>query len=177
MSFILNDKVFFVVQGFLKYNSFGLGVKLRAFFYKPFFKRFGKNVQIQDGVTIKYPSDFEMGDNVKVGQHCFFVGKGGLSIGNNVLIGAGTKIITSNHNFEDIDTPMNEQGLSFKPINIEDDVWFGFDVKVLGGSKIRKGSIVGTNSLINAKDFPEFSIIGGTPAQVIRSRTNQNNRS
>jgi len=170
MSFIFNDKVFFVMQGLLKYNAFGFGVKLRAFFYRPFFKKFGKNVQIQDAVTIKYPSDLEIGNNVKVGQYCFFVGKGGLTIGNNVLIGAGTKIITSNHNFEDIDKPITEQGLSFVEVLIENDVWFGFDVKVLGGSTVRTGTIVATNSVINGKDFPAYTIIGGTPATVIKHR-------
>ena len=166
----MSDKLFFIVQGFLKYNAFDFGMVLRRFFYKPFFKSFGKNIQIRDGVTIKYPSEMMWGDNLKIGQHCFFVGKGGLNIGNNCMIGAGTKIITSNHNFEDVEKPMAEQGLAFEAIVIEEDVWFGFDVKVLGGSVIKKGSIVGTNSLVNAKIFAAYSIIAGTPAKLIRTR-------
>jgi len=165
----MKDKLFFIVQGFLKYNAFGFGVSLRSFFYKPFFKSFGNNIQIQDGVTIKYPSEMQWGNNIKIGQHCFFVGKGGLKIGNNNLIGAGTKIITSNHNFDATDIPMIEQGLSFNEVIIEEDVWFGFDVKVLGGSVIKKGSIVGTNSLVN-QTFEPFSVIGGTPAKLIKKR-------
>ncbi len=166
----MRDKLFFIVQGFLKYNAFDFGMTLRQFFYKPFFKSFGKNIQIRDGVTIKYPSDIEWGDNIKIGQHCFFVGKGGLKIGNNALIGSGTKIITSDHNFEDIDTPIVEQGLLFKSVYIEENVWFGFDVKVLGGSIIGKGCIVGTNAVINNKKFESFSVIAGTPAKLIRKR-------
>ena len=166
----MSDKLFFIVQGFLKYNAFDFGVLLRSFFYKPFFKRLGKNVQIRDGVTIKYPSEIEFGDNIKLGPHCFFVGKGGLKIGNNVLIGAGTKVITSNHNFENTEQPISEQGLSFKSIIVEEDVWMGFDVKVLGGSLIRKGSVIGTNSFINDKQFEENSIIAGTPAKFIKYR-------
>ena len=170
MSILFNDQVFFVVQGFLKYNAFDFGVKLRSFFYKPFFKKFGKNVQIRDGVTIKYPSEFELGDNIKIGQHCFFVGKGRLKIGNNILIGAGAKIITSNHNFEDSTSPIYDQGLSFKEVIIEDGVWIGFDVKILGGSWVKKGTIVGTNSVINGREFPEMVIIAGSPAKIIRYR-------
>ena len=170
----MRDKIFFVVQGFLKYNAFNSGVKLRAIFYKPFFKKFGKHVQISDGVTIKYPSEFEVGSNVKIGQHCFFVGKGGLSIGDNVLIGAGSKIITSNHNFENTELPIAEQGISFEKVLIEEDVWLGFDVKVLGGSIIRKGTIVGTNSLINGNEFPSMSIVAGTPAKLIKTRLKRN---
>lgn len=166
----MKDKLFFIIQGFLKYNAFDFGMNLRSFFYKPFFKKFGKNVKIRDGVTIKYPSEMEFGDNIKIGPYCFFVGKGGLIIGDNALIGAGTKIITSNHNFENVEVPISNQGLAFKNILIEEDVWFGFDVKVLGGSIIRKGSIIGTNTFINDKHFDPFSIIAGTPAKVIKSR-------
>lgn len=168
----MSDKLFFIVQGFLKYNAFDFGMTLRRLFYRPFFKSFGKNIQIRDGVTIKYPSEIELGNNIKIGQNCFFVGKGGLKIGNNNLIGAGTKIITSNHNFEDIEKPISNQGLSFEPILIEEDVWFGFDVKVLGGSEIKKGCIVGTNSVVNHKKFEAYSVIGGTPAKLIRKRNN-----
>jgi acetyltransferase-like isoleucine patch superfamily enzyme len=166
----MKDKIFFVVQGFLKYNAFDFGMNLRSFFYRPFFKTFGKNVKIRDGVTIKYPSEIEMGDGVKIEPYCIFVGKKGLKIGNNTLIGAGTKIITSNHNHEDIDIPIAQQGLSFVKVEIGEDVWFGFDVKVLGGSVIGKGCVVGTNSLISNKVFDEYSIIAGTPAKFIRSR-------
>lgn len=166
----MSDRLFFIVQGFLKYNAFDFGMTLRRIFYRPFFKSFGKNIQIRDGVTIKYPSEMEWGNNLKIGQQCFFVGKGGLSIGDNTMIGAGTKIITSNHNFEDTELPMTQQGLSFKPVRIEDDIWFGFDVKVFGGSVIRKGSIVGTNTVVNNKEFEPYSIIAGTPAQLIRKR-------
>jgi maltose O-acetyltransferase len=166
----MNDRIFFIVQGFLKYNAFDLGITLRRILYKPFFKSFGKNVQISDGVTIKYPSEIELGENIKIGQSCFLVGKGGLKIGNNNLIGAGTKIITSNHNFEDMEKVIIEQGLSFNSVLIEDDVWFGFDVKILGGTIIRQGSIIGTNSVINNKQFDPYSIIAGTPAKLLRKR-------
>jgi acetyltransferase-like isoleucine patch superfamily enzyme len=171
----MKDKVFFIVQGFLKYNAFDFGMTLRRFFYKPFFKSFGKNIKIRDGVTIKYPSEIEFGNDVKIEPYCFFVGKGGLKLGNNVLVGAGTKIITSSHNFEDPTQSIREQGLSFTPVEIGDDVWFGFDVKVLGGSVVKKGSIVGTNSLINSKTFEPFSIIAGTPAKLIKYRDSSEN--
>ena len=65
---------------------------------------------------------------------------------------------------------MFEQGLSFTPVVIEEDVWFGFDVKVLGGSVIRKGSIIGTNSVLNNKQFEPYSVVAGTPAEFIRYR-------
>ncbi|MCX5642436.1 MAG: acyltransferase, partial [Candidatus Omnitrophica bacterium] len=43
---------------------------------------------MKDGVTFKYPSDIEIGDNCVIGEFCYLVGKGGLKIGNDVLIGS-----------------------------------------------------------------------------------------
>lgn len=166
----MKDRLFFIVQGFLKYNAFEFGVLLRSLFYAPFFRSFGKNVRIRDGVSIKYPSEINIGSNIKIEHNCILVGKGGLSIGDNCLIGAGTKIITSNHNFDSLDEPVFLQGLSFKPVIIENDVWFGFDVKVLPGSEVGEGTIVGANTLINGVKIEKKSIVAGTPVRIIRKR-------
>lgn len=162
------DKIFFFIQAILKYNSFNLGIKLRYWLYKPFFKKFGKNIQIKDGVTFKYPSDIELENNIIIGEYCYFVGKSGLKIGNNVLIGAGSKIITSSHNYHNADKAIYEQGMNFKEVEIENNVWLGFDVKILSGSKIKEGSIVGTNSVVNSQFQEKNILIGGTPAQKLK---------
>ncbi len=167
---IKNDKLFFTVQSFLKYNSFDFGIKLRSFFYRPFFKKMGKNIVIKDGVTFKYPSEIEIGNNCKIGEFSYFVGKGGLTIGNNFLMGAGSKIITSKHNFENIDLPIFYQGLDFEKIEIGDGVWLGFDVKIFGNSKIGNDVILGANTIVKNMKIPDYSVAVGMPAKIIRSR-------
>lgn len=164
------DKVFFFIQALLKYTAFNVGIKLRYFLYKPFFKKFGKNIQIKDGVTFKYPSEIEIGDSSVIGEYCYFVGKGGLILGNYVLIGAGSKIITSTHNYINIDIPIYQQGLSFEKVEIGDNVWMGFDVKILAGSKIADGSIIATNSVVNSVFVDKNIIIAGSPAKFIKYR-------
>jgi acetyltransferase-like isoleucine patch superfamily enzyme len=99
----------------------------------------------------------------------YLLGGGGLKIGNDVLIGAGTKIITSSHNFNNTEMSIRAQGLNFKPLIIGNDVWLGFNVIVLGGVEIGNGVIVGANSLVN-KDISDFSIMAGSPAKLIRKR-------
>ncbi|MGL5056942.1 MAG: CatB-related O-acetyltransferase [Fusobacteriaceae bacterium] len=54
-------------------------------------------------------------------------------------------------------------------IIIEDDVWIGANVVILSGVKIGRGSIIGAGSIVT-KDIPRYSIVGGNPARVIRSR-------
>lgn len=164
------DKIFFFIQSLLKYNSFNFGIKLRSLLYKKFFKNFGVNIQIKDGVTFKYPSEIEIGNNCVIGEYCYIVGKGGLQIGNDVLIGSGTKIVTSEHNFTNMSFLIREQGLSFVPIRIENNIWIGFNVVILAGSKISEGSIVGANSLINRSFHEKNIILFGSPAKVYKER-------
>ncbi len=78
-------------------------------------------------------------------------------------------IITNTHNFENCDIPMRTQGLKNISVTIEDDVWIGSRVIILPGIKIGKGSIIGAGAVVT-KDVPEYSIVGGVPAKLIRSR-------
>jgi len=65
---------------------------------------------------------------------------------------------------------MMDQGMgSFVPIVIEDDVWIGANATILKGVRISRGSIVGSGAVVT-KDVPPYSIVGGNPAKIIRSR-------
>jgi acetyltransferase-like isoleucine patch superfamily enzyme len=161
--------LFYFFQGLLKYTPFKIGIYLRRIIYRPFFNSFGKGVIIHDNVLFKFPSEMSIGNNVQIAQNTIFVGKGGLKIGNDVMIGAGTKIITSTHNYGRKDISMRVQGLSFRPVCINEDVWFGFNVIVLGGVNIGKGSIIGANSVVNM-DIESYSIAAGLPAKIISKR-------
>lgn len=127
-------------------------------------------MRIFDAVVIKYPNEIELGDNATVNQFSYVVGMGGLFIGKNAMLGAGTKIATTTHNYDNVDEPMAKQGLAFSKIIIEDDVWTGFNVVILGGSVIKKGSVIAANTVINSKEFEAYSVIGGVPGKLIRIR-------
>lgn len=171
---MLSNKAFFLIQSCLKYFPFKLGIKLRRILYPTFFKKFGKAIVIHDNVLFKYPSDIELGDNITFNQGNYVVGKGGLLIGSDVMIGAGTKITTTTHNFSSVDLPMNQQGISFNKIEIGNDVWFGFDVKVLAGATIGNGSICATSTVITAIDIPSYSVVAGVPAKIKSNRKKNN---
>lgn len=85
-------------------------------------------------------------------------------------MGPNCCILNSNHIFDRIDIPMIEQGSVIgKRIIIEDDVWIGQNVIMTAGRHIPKGSVIGAGCLL-CKDFPEYSIVGGNPSKLIRSR-------
>lgn len=114
--------------------------------------------------------------NITVSEGCF-IGSGckiiaydkPVIIGSNVLMASGTTIITRNHNFEDRDELIKNQGYSNAKIIIEDDVWLGFNSLILPGVTIGKGAVVAANSVVT-KDVPPYYVVGGVPAKFIKER-------
>jgi acetyltransferase-like isoleucine patch superfamily enzyme len=100
-----SNRVFFAIQGFIKYLPFSWAAHLRPMIYRPFFAAMGENVRILDGVTIKYPDEIRLGNDVTINEGCYIVGLGGLTMGNDVMVGAGTKIVTTSHASERTDGP------------------------------------------------------------------------
>ncbi len=85
-------------------------------------------------------------------------------------MGPNVFIVTANHRFDRIDIPMCEQGNSeSKQTIIEDDIWIGRQVIFTSGRTVKRGSIIAAGTVLT-KDFPEYSIIGGNPAKLIRYR-------
>jgi maltose O-acetyltransferase len=80
-------------------------------------------------------------------------------------------MMANTHLFDRTDIPMRKQGR--KPTQDQvifgDDVWIGRDVMIIGSKNIKKGSIVGARCVLT-KNFPEYSIVGGNPSKLIRSR-------
>ena len=135
----------------------------------------GNNVTLKEGVIIdsglinNIGEGLFVGDNVGISQNCFLQASGKLSIGNNVIIGPGTKIFTENHNFDDLNSFINTQGVKRADVSIESGAWIGSNVVVLMGVTIGAGSIVAAGSVVN-KDIEANTIYGGIPARKISTR-------
>lgn len=133
------------------------------------FKRIGRNFLLGRRIIFSSPQNIDIGDNVFINAGCILHGEGGLTIGDDTLIGPYTTIWTSNHNFADARVPIREQGHSCAPVKIDRDVWIGALVTIVAGVTIGEGSVVGANAVVT-KDVPSFSVVAGNPARVIRLR-------
>ena len=56
---------------------------------------------------------------------------------------------------------------------IENDVWIGYESLIMPGVKIGNGAVIGSKSVV-VKDIPDYAIVGGNPAQIIRKRFDDN---
>jgi len=136
-----------------------------------------ENISIHDNVYIGhntilkgyYKNEMVIGEGTWIGQQCFFHSAGGIQIGKNIGIGPGVKILTSYHKDTDVSIPILHEKLKFRPVIIEDNADLGVNSIIMPGVTIRKGTQVGAGAVVT-KDFPEYSVIAGVPAKLIRIR-------
>lgn len=147
---------------------YSLGAKhVRRLCAKLMFDKCGRNVNIEHGAFLASGKGIEIGDNSGIGTNCRITGP--LSIGNDVMMAPGVNIITQNHEISDITIPMRLQTAEKKKITICDDVWIGVNAIILPGITVGKGSVIAGGAVVT-KDVEPYTIVGGNPARVIRSR-------
>ena len=155
------------------------------------FARLGQGVVFEPGVLVFHPENIEIGDNVYVGhnailkgyyqnkmvigsgtwigQQCFFHSAGGLTIGCNVGIGPGVKIITSFHAEEGIQIPILHSRIEFAQVVIGDDSDIGVGAILLPGVTIGRGVQIGAGAVVS-RSIEDYAVAAGVPAKVLRMR-------
>ena len=143
-----------------------LAKKLRVFFAKRITQNIGKNVNIEKKAVCG--PLLEIGDNSGVGIKCEIYGP--VSIGRNVMMGPEVVIYTSGHNFDRTDIPMMDQGFTEpQPVTIGNDVWIGRRAMIMPGVTVGDGCVIGAGAVVT-KDVPDYAVVGGVPAKLIKMR-------
>jgi acetyltransferase-like isoleucine patch superfamily enzyme len=109
--------------------------------------------------------DVIIGDHTRVGLHNTIIGP--VTIGSHVNLAQGITVTALNHNFSDTERRIDEQGVSTKPVVIEDDIWIGANAVILPGVRIGCHSVIAAGSVVT-KDVPPHSLVAGVPAKKIR---------
>ncbi len=137
---------------------------------------FGNNVRIGAFSRIITATSFnnigefiKIGNNVGIGEYAYLGGAGGLSIGDDCIIGQYFSCHPENHNFTDLEEPIRLQGVSRKGITIGNNCWIGSKVTILDGVEIGANCVIAAGAVVT-KSMPPNSVIGGVPAKVIKSR-------
>jgi acetyltransferase-like isoleucine patch superfamily enzyme len=112
----------------------------------------------------------QFGNHVSVNRDTNLSCAGGLTIGNNVAIGHGTSMISTNHGFADRHTPINYQPVTMAPIIIGSNVWVGARVTILAGVSIADGTVIAAGAVVTKSITEPDMIIAGVPARPIKSR-------
>jgi acetyltransferase-like isoleucine patch superfamily enzyme len=158
----------------------------------------GKNLILEDNVSINALSQngIQLGDHVSVARNSILVctgivsfkgigitignrtginayaylgGQGGLTIGDDVILGPNVHIFSENHNFSHPDIVIKDQGFTKAPVKIGNNCWIGAGAIILAGVEIGYGCVIAAGSVVT-KSIPDNSVAGGVPAKVIKSR-------
>jgi maltose O-acetyltransferase len=142
--------------------------KLKEYFVKKKFKSCGKNVNVSQDSRFGNGKFIEIGSNSSIGMNCKVPNN--ICIGEDVMMRPYVTIYGANHIFERTEIPMRKQGMKkYPPVIIEDDVWIASHAIIMPTLTVAKGTIIGAAAVVT-KNFPEFSIIAGNPAKLIKSR-------
>jgi acetyltransferase-like isoleucine patch superfamily enzyme len=144
--------------------------KLKRLYYTSKVKRkvkiVGDNLRVNNKSIIS--RNIELGDNVNF-NGMYIAGDGKVKIGNNFHSGIECMMLTSNHNYDNGKAIPYDDTYINKNITIEDNVWLGNRVIILGGVRVGEGAIIQAGAVIT-KDVPKYAIVGGNPAQIFKYR-------
>ncbi len=143
---------------------------IRRFLCKRIFSACGNKLNVENGVYFGKGTDFKVGNEVGLGARFKSLNRM-VTIGNYLMMGEDVLFLGGGHHFDNLTIPMGHQGGSAKTaLQIDDDVWIGARVIVLPGCKhIGKGVVIGAGSVVT-KDIPDYAIVAGNPAKIIRFR-------
>lgn len=128
-----------------------------------------KQIYIMPNCKFENVRNMDFGRYIFINHDVVFSTPHGMKVGDFVMIGPKCLFATVHHSFDEWKTPMIFQPASVKPIVIEDDVWIGANVTVLGGVTIGRGAVIAAGSVVT-KDVEPYAIVGGVPAKHIRYR-------
>lgn len=141
--------------------------KIRRSICRHIFDKCGENVNVERGAHFANGGGICIGSGSGLGVNCSVHGP--LKIGNNVMMGPDVTILTHTHNIERTDIPMGRQGSTVKEVSVGNDVWIGMRSIIMPGVRIGNGVVIGAGAVVT-KDVPDFAIVGGVPARIIRYR-------
>lgn len=126
--------------------------------------------QIPQSTTVFPPFYSEFGQNLTLGERvfvnlgCRFQDAGGITIGDDSLVGHNCTFTTLNHAVD----PARRADMMPAPITLGRQVWLGASVTIAPGVTIGDGAIVGAGSVVT-RDVAPRTIVAGVPAKVIRT--------
>jgi acetyltransferase-like isoleucine patch superfamily enzyme len=118
------------------------------------------------------PSNFFIHETSYIKPGTYVQCSGGVTIGRYCHLSRGVTILSTTHDYDHRPKIPYDEIVTARPVVIKDFVWVGCHAIILGGVTIGEGAIIGAGSVVT-KDVPDYAIVGGNPAKVIRWRNTE----
>lgn len=130
----------------------------------------GKDVNLEQGAYVGNGQNFHVLGDAGIGRN-FACHNRIVTIRGNLMMGEDVLFQGGGHKFDNPDVIIGSEGdYPDSPLEICEDVWIGSRAIILPGCKrIGAHSIIGAGSVVT-KDVPDYAIVGGNPAKIIRMR-------
>lgn len=168
-----------------------------SIFYKRVFGSIGKRSTICKPMYIQHPENIYMGEHVRVREFArleteveyneqritpkIIIGDNvgfeqglhmtcaeSIIIENDVTVSAYVMITDCTHDYMNINENVLEQKLTSDPTIIGEGSFIGLGSRIMGGVKLGKHCVVGTNSVVLKGEYPDYSVLVGSPAKVVK---------
>lgn len=127
----------------------------------------GSKSTIEDFCTINNGvGDVIVGDNTLIGMGNVIIGP--VIIGNHVIFAQNIVASGLNHEYRDVNIPINLQKTIISQIIVEDDCWIAANSVITAGVTIGKHSVVAAGAVVT-KNVPPYSVAAGNPARIIKN--------
>lgn len=153
-----------IVQAFRRKRTDARIKALRASF-----ARLGEGVEFGETLYVEFPDRVKVGNYTYIGPWVKIYGRGGLNIGDNVMIAPEVLIQTSMHRYHDASMVPYDNIELLRPVTVGNGVWLGQRCILMPGVEIAEGCIVAAGAVVT-KSCSTGEIVGGNPARVIGYR-------
>lgn len=146
------------------------GMAIRYAVYRLLFKRLPSFPLIYPGVYFTHTYGISVGHRFSVNTGALLDGRGGITIGDDVMVGPFAVLSSSGHDLGRPGVPMTSRDHVMDPVAIGNDVWIGAHAVILKGVTIGKGAVVAAGAVVTS-DVAPFTIVAGVPANFVKVRT------
>ena len=146
-------------------RSAGLPIEVMIEYMKYLEELFDRDLS---DVRILTPFICDFGNRVKFGKGVFInhsailSASGGIEFEDGVMVAPGVRIATINHDMNNRHTIY-----TYGKVTIKKNTWIGMNVTICPGVTVGKYAVVGAGAVVT-KDVPDYAVVGGVPAKIIR---------
>lgn len=132
-------------------------------------KKCGEDLIVFDMPKMFSPDKITVGNGLKLNANVFLNGRSGITIGNDVTISYGAKILSTGYDLDVFFSTGERVHIEDKPIVIGNHCWICTDAIILPGVKITGEYVVVAAGAVVTKDITESKVIvAGNPARIVK---------
>lgn len=130
----------------------------------------GNGIMVFGNVDIWCGENITVGENCKINDRVMLNGLGGITLGDNVTLSHGVKLISTGYDIEHWMKTGERVHIYDKPIYIGNNCWVGANAIILPGVKITGEYVVIGAGAVVTKDITESRVlVAGNPAKIVKN--------